>query len=77
MAAATLLVTSTACSAGVFRVLGSVLTSCRATISAPYDATHFWAHAAGSWTTSAKGANAASGHSSGGASHTSMAILGI
>ena len=48
MAAATFLVVSTACSAVVFWALGSVLASCKAIISAPYDATHFWAHAAGS-----------------------------
>jgi hypothetical protein len=57
--------------------LGSVLLSCSTIISAPYSSTHFFAHAAGSETTSLKGSIAAAGHSSGTMSQISMATFGL
>ncbi len=75
-AARTFFTTATACSGVAFWPFGSMLFSCRTRISAPNSFTHFLAQAAGSETTSLKGASAASGQSSGAESQISMAILG-
>jgi len=75
-AARTFFTDLTASAAEAFLPLGSMLLSCRTMISAPCSATHLLAQAAGSDSTSLKGATAASGQSSGAMSQTSMAIRG-